>query len=192
MKLTKISNLLMIGLALSFAGMGCKTGKKGTTDLDSASRAGEEKPLTGGGTVGVEKPVVAEPGGGELVNWNPDDMNQDRAALAAETIYFDFDSASIRSSEQSKLANVASRLQSDSSAKLLVEGHCDERGTEEYNRSLGERRALAAREALVTLGVSAARIATRSFGEDRPSDSGHDQSAWAKNRRDDFVLLHAK
>ena len=78
------------------------------------------------------------------------------------------------------------------STKLLIEGNCDERGTEEYNRSLGERRALAAREALAKLGVDPMRIETRSFGKDKPVDPGHDESAWAKNRRDDFVLLHPK
>ena len=75
---------------------------------------------------------------------------------------------------------------------MLVEGNCDERGTEEYNRSLGERRALAAREGLAKLGIDPMRVFTRSFGKDKPADTGHDDSAWAKNRRDDFVLLHPK
>jgi peptidoglycan-associated lipoprotein len=119
-------------------------------------------------------------------------MNQDRAALAAETIYFAYDSSSIAPSEQSKLDAVASALKSDMSAKLLIEGNCDERGTEEYNRSLGERRALAAREGLASLGVDPSRVATRSYGEDRPAETGHDEGAYRKNRRDEFVLLHPK
>jgi len=81
-------------------------------------------------------------------------------------------------------------LKSDSSTKLLIEGNCDERGTEEYNRALGERRADAARNALVKAGISPDRIMTKSFGKDNPADPGHDESAWQKNRRDDFVLLH--
>ena len=76
--------------------------------------------------------------------------------------------------------------------KLLIEGNCDERGTEEYNRALGERRALAAREALAKLGIDPMRIRTISYGKDKPADPGHDEAAWAKNRRDDFVLLHPK
>lgn len=121
-----------------------------------------------------------------------DNMNEDRAALAAYTIHFAFDSAVIRSGEQANLQSVASALSADANAKLLIEGNCDDRGTEEYNRSLGERRALAAREALAKLGVSPDRIRTISYGKDKPVDPGHDEAAWAKNRRDDFVLLHPK
>jgi len=119
-------------------------------------------------------------------------MVQDRAALAAYTVHFAYDSSVIRKSEQSNLQSVAQALAADSSAKLLVEGNCDERGTEEYNRSLGERRALAAREAIAKLGVDPMRVFTRSYGKDKPADSGHDEAAWQKNRRDDFVLLHPK
>ena len=71
-------------------------------------------------------------------------------------------------------------MKSDANAKLLIEGNCDDRGTEEYNRSLGERRALAAREALAKLGVSPDRIRTISYGKDKPADPGHDEAAWAK------------
>ena len=72
---------------------------------------------------------------------------------------------------------------------VRVEGNCDERGTEEYNRALGERRALALREELVRLGVDPSRVDTVSYGEDKPVDPGHDESAWRKNRRGDFILL---
>ena len=121
-----------------------------------------------------------------------DNMVADRAALAADTIHFAYDSSVIRSSEKANLGLVAQALSSDSNAKLLIEGNCDERGTEEYNRSLGERRALAAREALAKLGIDPMRVVTRSFGKDKPVEPGHDESAWSKNRRDDFVLLHPK
>ncbi len=119
-------------------------------------------------------------------------MAQDRTAFSADTVYFDYDSATIKGSEASKLDAVAAALKSDASAKLLVEGNCDERGTEEYNRSLGERRALAARESLANAGIDSGRVATRSYGEDRAADPGHTQAAWAKNRRDEFVLLHPR
>ena len=104
-------------------------------------------------------------------------------------VYFDYDSARIRPSEMAKVEAVAGAMRSGSS-KLVIEGHCDERGTAEYNRALGERRALAAREELVRLGVDASRITTISYGKDRPADMGHDESAWAKNRRCEFVVVN--
>ena len=119
-------------------------------------------------------------------------MVPDRAALAAYTIHFAYDSAAIKKTEQSNLQLVAEALKADTSAKLLIEGNCDERGTQEYNRSLGERRALAAREALAKLGIDPMRIVTISYGKDKPVDPANTAEAWAKNRRDDFVLLHPK
>jgi peptidoglycan-associated lipoprotein len=190
----KFSSLLALSVALSLAATGCKhkpppithfggpneglTGN-GTPDLNNGNTLGN-----GGGPVQM--------GGGDLATFNPDDYAQDRSAFAADTVYFDYDSSAIKGSEQSKLSSIASALKSDAAAKLLIEGNCDERGTEEYNRSLGERRALAAREALANQGVEPGRVATRSYGEDRPADPGHTASAWEKNRRDEFVLLHAK
>jgi len=119
-------------------------------------------------------------------------MIKDPAALAANTIHFAFDSAAIKKGEKDNLVAVASALKSSLNDKLLIEGNCDERGTDEYNRALGEKRALAAREALAKLGVSADRIRTLSNGKDKPADPGHDESAFAKNRNDTFVLLHPK
>ena len=126
---------------------------------------------------------------------NPEEMYgmvPDRAALAAYTIRFAYDSSVIRKSEHANLQSVAQQLAADPNTKLLIEGHCDERGTEEYNRALGERRALAAREALAKLGVDPMRVFTRSYGKDKPLDMGHEDAAWTKNRRDEFVLLHPK
>ena len=119
-------------------------------------------------------------------------MNQDRAALASETVYFSYDSSAIQPGEESKVEAVANALRSDATAKLLIEGHCDERGTEEYNRSLGERRALAVREALANRGIDSARVATITYGEDRPADLGQGEDAWSRNRRAEFVLLHPR
>ena len=117
-------------------------------------------------------------------------MPEDRAALANYTVHFKYDSAAVQKSEKANLEAVASALGADATLKLLIEGHCDERGTEEYNRSLGERRALALREALAKIGVDPLRVRTISYGKDRPADPGHDEAAWAKNRRGEFVLLH--
>ncbi|HTV39454.1 MAG TPA: OmpA family protein [Candidatus Sulfotelmatobacter sp.] len=136
--------------------------------------------------------VVSTNGITEGGPWDPNQYDQDRTTLAADTIHFDFDSAVIRDSEKDNLTQVAAALQSDKTVKLMIEGNCDERGTEEYNRSLGERRAEAAREALVGMGIDPARIHTLSYGKDKPVDNGHDEAAWSKNRRDDFVLWHPK
>jgi len=103
-------------------------------------------------------------------------------------VLFDYDSARIRPSEESKLEAVAAYLKANP-GKLVIEGHCDERGTAEYNRALGERRALAARDELVKLGIDASRISTISYGSERPADPGHDEAAWAKNRRCEFVAV---
>lgn len=125
-------------------------------------------------------------------NWDINDVTQDRDALAAQTVHFAYDSAAVLSKEQDKIVIVSEKLKSDSSALLIIEGHCDERGTEEYNRSLGERRALALREALAGAGIDAQRIRTISYGKDKPADTGHDESAWSKNRRGEFILCHRK
>jgi peptidoglycan-associated lipoprotein len=190
----KSSSLLALAIALSLGATGCKHKPPPITHFpnNSGLNGGENNPDLGtAGALGnVGGPTAM--GGGDTANFNPDDMAQDRSTFAADTLYFDYDSSAIKGSEESKLAAVASALKADASAKLLIEGNCDERGTEEYNRSLGERRALAAREALANEGVDASRIATRSYGEDRPADPSHSQSAWAKNRRDEFVLLHPK
>ena len=187
----KFGTSLALAIAVSFAVTGCKHKVPPITRFGPNNGLNGSNPgdINGGGTLGNGPAPV---GGGEGANFNPDDMAQDRSAFAADTVYFDYDSSTIKGSEQSKLTAIASALQSDASAKLLVEGYCDERGTEEYNRSLGERRALASREALANAGISADRVATRSYGEDRAADPGHTPAAWSKNRRDEFVLLHPK
>jgi peptidoglycan-associated lipoprotein len=118
---------------------------------------------------------------------------QDREKYRGQTVYFDFDRASVKASDAAKVQEVASRFKNeDPSTDLLIEGHCDERGTEEYNRSLGERRALALRELLVAAGISADRIHTVSFGKDKPAEEGHNEGAWSKNRRGEFILVLPK
>lgn len=188
LKLLKSVNLLAVGVALSFVSTGCNHKKPPVTNIENSGLTGGENGPGSGEKIGGETLV----GGGPTATFDPDQMAQDRTAFGDDTVYFDYDSSTIKGNDQSKLSAVASRLSSDASAKLLVEGNCDERGTEEYNRSLGERRALAAREALAGQGIDANRIATRSYGQDHPAEPGHNETAWSKNRRDEFVLLHAK
>jgi len=114
---------------------------------------------------------------------------ENRFVLASETVYFDYDRSTVKGSEVPKVQRVATYLKNQPTAYLRVEGNCDERGTEEYNRSLGERRALAVRELLIASGVPADRVTTLTNGEDKPSDPGHDETAFAKNRRADFVVI---
>lgn len=114
---------------------------------------------------------------------------QDREKFKSETVYFDFDSSAIKPGERPKIERVAAYLRQNPTHDVLIEGHCDERGTIEYNRALGDRRAQAIRAVLVELGIAPERIDTISYGEERPVDPGHNEEAWAKNRRGEFVLL---
>ncbi len=115
--------------------------------------------------------------------------DQDREKFAAQTVYFALDSASVSSGEQSKLETVASYFRSNPAGDLLIEGHCDERGTEGYNLSLGDRRANALREYFVNLGVSPSRLHTVSFGEAKPAVIGTTEAAYSKNRRGEFIFI---
>jgi len=111
-----------------------------------------------------------------------------RSAFVNEDIYFEFDSSALLPMAQEILTNKADYLQEVPDATVTIEGNCDERGTEAYNLALGERRAESAKAFLVNLGVNASRITTISYGEERPVDPAHNEEAWAKNRRDHFVL----
>ena len=103
--------------------------------------------------------------------------------------FFGYDEAALSSDAQSALTSSATWLKTNPGYNLLVEGHCDERGTEQYNLALGDRRASIVRDYLVTLGVDTARIRTVSYGEERPFDPAHNEAAWAKNRRAHLVLV---
>jgi peptidoglycan-associated lipoprotein len=105
------------------------------------------------------------------------------AQMPTEPIYFDFDQSVIREDQKPLLKSLAAWLRENSGERLSLEGHCDERGTEEYNLALGQRRADSVRSYLVSGGISPDRLKTISYGEEKPVDNGHDESAWAKNRR---------
>lgn len=105
-----------------------------------------------------------------------------------EAIHFSYDGAQVDGAEAQKVTKVADYMRRNSRYAVLIDGHCDERGSAEYNQSLGERRALAVRAYLVGLGIPAASINTRSFGEEKPTDPGHNEAAWQKNRRAEFGI----
>jgi len=103
-------------------------------------------------------------------------------------VYFDFDSAVLTPMAQEVVKQKAAWLKDNAAAAVTLEGNCDERGTNEYNLALGERRAESVRAFLVDLGIAPSRLTTISYGEERPADPGHNEEAWAKNRRVQFTL----
>ena len=111
-----------------------------------------------------------------------------RNIFMSEDIYFDFDSSVLTSAAQSVLQRKAEWMRANSTASVIIEGHCDERGTNAYNLALGDRRAESAKDFLMDLGIEATRLATISYGEERPVDTGQTEEAWAKNRRAHFVV----
>ena len=110
-----------------------------------------------------------------------------KATLAA-MIHFDLDKSNIRSADAGILDQKVAILQANPELKIRVAGHCDERGSDEYNLALGNRRAQAAKQYLVSHGIDASRIETQSWGEEKPLVDGHDESAWSQNRRDEFEV----
>ncbi len=194
MKAIKFTSLLIVALALTIGATGCKKKPTGITPIPGTGYKVTDtgmKGIEGGGTIGNPPEI----GGGALPTELSDlsKFDQDRAPLAVHTVHFDYDSSVVKSSEKGNVEAVAAYMKSaPANVALLIEGHCDERGTEEYNRSLGERRALALREALVADGVDSQKVTTRSFGKDRPVDTSNTEAGMAKNRRGEFVVLHPK
>jgi peptidoglycan-associated lipoprotein len=109
--------------------------------------------------------------------------------MLATLIHFDFDKALIRPEDASVLDQKVAILRANPNLRIRISGHCDERGSAEYNLALGNRRATSAKQYLVSHGVEAVRIETVSYGEERPLAQGHDETAWAQNRRDEFEII---
>lgn len=170
--------------------------------LTLAGCPGKRPPLVATATPGAER----SGGAGSTVPTQPLELGPDvqpvdreslgEGALGADSleggpladVHFDFDQAALTDKARADLERHALWLQNHREVKVTVEGHCDERGTVEYNLALGEQRARAAREYLVSLGVAPERLATVSYGKERPLDAGHDEPAWERNRRAHFVV----
>lgn len=118
----------------------------------------------------------------------PEPKPEVKPAAELKDVFFDFDKAVLRPDARQALDANIQMLKSNSQIRITVEGHCDERGTNEYNIGLGERRAKAVRDYVVAGGIDAKRITTISYGEERPFVQGHDESAWKWNRRGHFVI----
>ena len=116
-------------------------------------------------------------------------MERRAAKFEAEAIYFDFDKSFIRLEYRPVLQEKAAFLKDYPDMRVRIEGNCDERGTNEYNLALGDRRGSSAKNFLISLGIAADRIETISYGEERPRGLGHNEASWSQNRRDDFVLV---
>jgi peptidoglycan-associated lipoprotein len=178
--------ILVLILCLGFLLIGCpkKTVVKEEPSVKKEEAAkGEAERMKGMKPEGgreLEKSLVAkkEPGiEGEVFE-----------SKLLKDIHFDFDKYNVRPGDADILKENAALLKEYPKIRIQIEGHCDERGTVEYNLALGERRANAAKRYLVSLGVSANRISTISYGKEKPLDPGHNEEAWAKNRRDHFIV----
>lgn len=136
--------------------------------------------------VETPKPIVAAAPQADIKPANGKSV----AEAAFETIYFDFDKSDLSPAARDALTKNAAVLQNaQPTAKIKIEGHCDERGSAEYNLALGERRAKSALQYLLTLGVKSDRLSIISYGKEKPAVQGSDEAAWAKNRRDEFVIV---
>ena len=140
---------------------------------------------TGAEGSGAANPNASGPGGDDEV------AGPQAGLLAKRTVYFDFDSSEIKGDGTDIVAAHAKHLAANPGARVRLEGHTDERGSREYNIGLGERRAQSVRRALLLQGAADAQISTVSYGEERPAVAGHDETAWAKNRRVEIVYLGA-
>ncbi len=135
-----------------------------------------------GGSGEMLSPTGVKDGGGDVFSGGPGEWPK-IPGLVFPTVYFAYDQDSIAASERSKLEQTADYLNKNTSVGLIIEGNCDERGSAEYNRALGERRALSIKQYLAGLGVAENRMKTISYGEERPADPAHTPEAYAKNRR---------
>lgn len=170
----RIIVIVLMAAVLALSGCAGKRPKPGPENQAPAAGAGAE----GAGAAGANAQGGEEETGGPMAG-----------LLATRTIYFDFDSAVIKGQGVDVVAAHAKYLAVNPGARVRLEGNTDERGSREYNIGLGERRAQSVRQAMLLQGVSDSQITTVSYGEERPAVLGHNEAAWAKNRRVDIVYL---
>lgn len=180
--------LLVLAAAILVAALGCQ--KKEIASGPGYGAANEGSGAAGAGRrAGVGEQDLGSAAGRGLPGGGAASVPaSERAAFENEDIYFAFDSAALSQEAQAVLRKKADFLKAHPKVRVTIEGHCDERGTNEYNLALGEARAKAAKAFLVDLGIAAERLATISYGEERPIARGSTEEAWAKNRRAHFVI----
>ena len=158
--------------------------------LAACSTPSEEASTTSGsGTSGTGTTAQAAPSTPSAPIPGPAAGSQEELTVeVGDRVFFDFDKYNIRPDQRGTVEALAAWLDTNRAVTLTIEGHCDERGTREYNLALGERRANSVRDYLVALGINPARLSTVSYGEERPAVLGSNESAWAQNRRGVFVV----
>ena len=177
--------VLMVLLALAMMGTtGCLKKKKKAPAIDPNAGFVSDQVIVGYNPDGT--PIYGSAGGDTALAGRTDGAEISGGQF--EAVYFEYDSPQLNPSEQGKIDAVVAYLQQNPTHGVIVEGHCDERGSNEYNLALGERRSLAVRAAMVSAGIDGARVQTRSYGEERGVAFGHDESAWRLNRRAEFVF----
>lgn len=136
----------------------------------------------------IEEPVQAEAAKGDAANEFTVDAKTGKLEFKAEIVYFGYDETSLTKEGMARLDAIAEHMKANQGLKLSIEGHCDDRGSTEYNLALGQRRSDAVRRYLQTVGIGQERLASLSFGEERPAEAGQGEAFWAKNRRAEFAF----
>ena len=204
MKCSTMMAILCCG-ALAFAVAGCRYDDPNADDLTNSQDVASEVPSDDSMNAG--KDIDTEGAGANAVDANADetslsnvtglpfdqDPNYARCTdVDFAPVYFGFDASQLAPAELTKIEAVAQHLQAKPERVVIVEGNCDERGSNEYNLSLGELRAIAIRDYLVSLGIDAQRIQSKSYGEEKPAVAGQGEGAWSKNRRGEFAIYQHK
>ena len=172
---TKLLSLLAIGLLVS----ACATEMEETGSMSSEGSSTEAASSGGGGTKVAMAPSAAPM---KTMGLAPDSQEY-LVVNVGDRVFFDFNQSAITGESADTLKRQAAWMRDNANVVVVIEGHADERGTREYNLALGERRANAVREHLISLGVSAARVGTITYGKERPAVLGSNEAAWAQNRR---------
>lgn len=180
-----VSILAVLILAVAFLSAGCKKKPAPVAAAPAPPPAQKVEPVPEPVREEPMKPVVEEPMAAQGMGAS----EYNRQGLL-KAIYFDTNRHEIRPDQRPTLEANAEKLKNSplSSFRILIEGHCDERNTSEYNMALGDRRANSVKQYLINLGIPTTRLRTISYGEERPIDPGHNEDAWARNRRSEFVL----
>ncbi len=172
--------------------MGCSPAASTKPEVSSTSSAAPKE--SAAGKLGQGKGIgeSATPPSSSLEAQRKGETTATPASSPLKEVYFDFDKYDLRQDARETLKANSDWLKANSAARVEIEGHCDERGTSEYNLALGAKRAQAAKDYLVTLGVSADRLSTISYGEELPVCKEHTEECWQQNRRDRFVIITAR
>ena len=195
MKHTTMMAVAVCG-ALAFAVTGCKYDDvaEGDDIAKGAEVAAVDDGSQSGGAAGADIGTVLGQDGKPATELKFDqDPNYTRCTdVDFMPVYFAFDASNLKDSELAKIEAVAQHLQANPTRVVMVEGNCDERGSNEYNLTLGELRAGSVRDYLLRLGIAAERVQTKSYGEEKPAVAGSGESVWSKNRRGEFAIYQHK